>query len=93
MAASLIPFLENDDANRALMGANMQRQSVPLLRTESPLVGTGMENVVAQDSGAVVLCKRGGVVDSSTPTASSFASRPRTRTPARPRSSAPTSIS
>ena len=54
VAASLVPFLENDDANRALMGANMQRQSVPLLRTESPLVGTGMENVVARDSGAVV---------------------------------------
>jgi len=63
VAASLVPFLENDDANRALMGANMQRQSVPLLRTESPLVGTGMENVVAKDSGAVVQCKRGGVVD------------------------------
>jgi DNA-directed RNA polymerase subunit beta len=63
VAASLVPFLENDDANRALMGANMQRQSVPLLRTDSPLVGTGMENVVARDSGAVVLCKRGGVVD------------------------------
>jgi len=63
VAASLVPFLENDDANRALMGANMQRQSVPLLRTESPYVGTGMENVVAKDSGAVVACKRGGVVD------------------------------
>src|SRR5436189_4090323 len=63
VAASLVPFLENDDANRALMGANMQRQSVPLLRTESPLVGTGMENVVARDSGAVVVCKRGGIVD------------------------------
>jgi DNA-directed RNA polymerase subunit beta len=63
VAASLVPFLENDDANRALMGANMQRQSVPLLRTESPLVGTGMENVVARDSGAVIQCKRGGVVD------------------------------
>ncbi|HYK05583.1 MAG TPA: DNA-directed RNA polymerase subunit beta, partial [Thermoanaerobaculia bacterium] len=63
VAASLVPFLENDDANRALMGANMQRQSVPLLRTESPYVGTGMENVVARDSGAVVVCKRGGVVD------------------------------
>jgi DNA-directed RNA polymerase subunit beta len=63
VAASLVPFLENDDANRALMGANMQRQSVPLLRTESPLVGTGMENIVARDSGAVVVCKRGGVVD------------------------------
>jgi len=63
VAASLVPFLENDDANRALMGANMQRQSVPLLRAESPLVGTGMENIVARDSGAVVVCKRGGVVD------------------------------
>src|SRR6266513_1512110 len=63
VAASLVPFLENDDANRALMGANMQRQSVPLLRTDSPLVGTGMENIVARDSGAVILCKRGGVVD------------------------------
>src|SRR2546423_2693655 len=63
VAASLVPFLENDDANRALMGANMQRQSVPLLRTESPLVGTGMENVVARDSGAVVVCKRAGTVD------------------------------
>src|SRR5438046_7427682 len=62
VAASLVPFLENDDANRALMGANMQRQSVPLLRTDSPLVGTGMENVVARDSGAVVVCKRGGMV-------------------------------
>src|ERR1700740_2913393 len=58
VAASLVPFLENDDANRALMGANMQRQSVPLLRTDSPLVGTGMENIVARDSGAVVICKR-----------------------------------
>ncbi len=63
VAASLVPFLENDDANRALMCANMQRQSVPLLRTEAPLVGTGMENVVARDSGAVVICKRAGVVD------------------------------
>jgi DNA-directed RNA polymerase subunit beta len=63
VAASLVPFLENDDANRALMGANMQRQSVPLLRAEAPLVGTGMENVVARDSGAVVICKRRGVVD------------------------------
>ncbi|MBZ5544508.1 MAG: DNA-directed RNA polymerase subunit beta, partial [Acidobacteriia bacterium] len=63
VAASLIPFLENDDANRALMGSNMQRQSVPLLRAEAPLVGTGMEEVTARDSGAVVLCKRNGVVD------------------------------
>ncbi len=64
VAASLIPFLENDDANRALMGSNMQRQAVPLLRAEAPFVGTGMERVTARDSGAVVLCKRAGVVDS-----------------------------
>jgi DNA-directed RNA polymerase subunit beta len=64
VAASLIPFLENDDANRALMGSNMQRQAVPLLRAEAPFVGTGMERVTARDSGAVVICKRSGVVDS-----------------------------
>jgi DNA-directed RNA polymerase subunit beta len=64
VAASLIPFLENDDANRALMGSNMQRQAVPLLRADAPYVGTGMERVTARDSGAVVLCKRSGVVDS-----------------------------
>ena len=64
VAASLVPFLEHDDANRALMGANMQRQSVPLLRAEAPLVGTGMEGVTARDSGAVVLAKRNGIVDS-----------------------------
>jgi DNA-directed RNA polymerase subunit beta len=64
VAASLIPFLENDDANRALMGSNMQRQAVPLLRAEAPYVGTGMERVTARDSGAVVICKRSGVVDS-----------------------------
>src|SRR6201747_857753 len=64
VAAALIPFLENDDASRALMGSNMQRQAVPLLRSDSPIVGTGLEGIVAQDSGAVVLCKRGGVVDS-----------------------------
>ena len=64
VAAALIPFLENDDANRALMGSNMQRQAVPLLRSEAPIVGTGLEGKLAQDSGAVVLCKRGGVVDS-----------------------------
>ena len=63
VAAALIPFLEHDDANRALMGSNMQRQSVPLLRTEPPIVGTGLEGVVARDSGAVVLCKRDGIVD------------------------------
>ena len=64
VAASLIPFLENDDANRALMGSNMQRQAVPLLRADAPYVGTGMELVTARDSGAVVLCKRPGIVDS-----------------------------
>ena len=64
VAASLIPFLEHDDANRALMGSNMQRQAVPLLRTEAPLVGTGMERVVARDSGATVVSERGGVVES-----------------------------
>jgi DNA-directed RNA polymerase subunit beta len=63
VAASLIPFLENDDANRALMGSNMQRQSVPLLRAESPYIGTGMEQVTARDSGAVVAARRDGVVD------------------------------
>ncbi|HNH82827.1 MAG TPA: DNA-directed RNA polymerase subunit beta, partial [Acidobacteriota bacterium] len=64
VAAALIPFLEHDDANRALMGSNMQRQAVPLLRAEAPLIGTGMEKVTAQDSGAVVLARRDGVVDS-----------------------------
>jgi DNA-directed RNA polymerase subunit beta len=64
VAASLVPFLEHDDANRALMGANMQRQSVPLLRAQAPLVGTGMEGVTARDSGAVVLARRGGIIDS-----------------------------
>jgi DNA-directed RNA polymerase subunit beta len=64
VAASLVPFLEHDDANRALMGANMQRQSVPLLRAEAPIVGTGMEGVTARDSGAVVLARRAGIVDS-----------------------------
>jgi DNA-directed RNA polymerase subunit beta len=63
VAASLIPFLENDDANRALMGSNMQRQAVPLLRAEAPYIGTGMERVTAQDSGAVVVTRRDGVVD------------------------------
>jgi DNA-directed RNA polymerase subunit beta len=63
VAASLIPFLENDDANRALMGSNMQRQAVPLIRPSAPLVGTGMEGITARDSGAVVTCKRDGVVD------------------------------
>jgi DNA-directed RNA polymerase subunit beta len=64
VAASLIPFLEHDDANRALMGSNMQRQAVPTLRTETPLVGTGMERAVAVDSGVTVVARRGGVVDS-----------------------------
>ena len=64
VAAALIPFLEHDDANRALMGSNMQRQAVPLLRSDSPIVGTGLEGTVARDSGAVVVCRRGGVVDS-----------------------------
>jgi len=64
VAASLIPFLEHDDANRALMGSNMQRQAVPLMRTEAPLVGTGMEEIVARHSGATVVAKRSGVVES-----------------------------
>ncbi len=64
VAASLIPFLEHDDANRALMGSNMQRQAVPTLRADKPLVGTGIERVVAQDSGVMVTAKRGGMVDS-----------------------------
>jgi len=63
VAASLIPFLEHDDANRALMGANMQRQAVPCLRAEKPVVGTGIERTVAVDSGTVVIARRGGVVD------------------------------
>ncbi len=64
VAAALIPFLENDDANRALMGSNMQRQAVPLLRADAPLVGTGMEAIVARDSGITVVAKRGGIVES-----------------------------
>ena len=64
VAASLIPFLEHDDANRALMGSNMQRQAVPTLRSEKPLVGTGIERTVAMDSGVCVVARRGGVVDS-----------------------------
>ena len=64
VAASLIPFLENDDANRALMGSNMQRQAVPLLRADAPLVGTGMERIVAHDSGAAVVARHNGVVES-----------------------------
>ena len=64
VAASLIPFLEHDDANRALMGSNMQRQAVPTLKAEKPLVGTGMERIVAQDSGVCVVANRGGVIES-----------------------------
>jgi DNA-directed RNA polymerase subunit beta len=64
VAASLIPFLENDDANRALMGSNMQRQAVPLLRTEAPFVGTGMEKTVARDSGVTIVARRDGMVES-----------------------------
>jgi DNA-directed RNA polymerase subunit beta len=63
VAAALIPFLENDDANRALMGSNMQRQAVPLIQADAPLVGTGMEDVVARDSGAVVVAKRTGQIE------------------------------
>ena len=62
-ATACIPFLENDDSNRALMGANMQRQAVPLLQPEAPLVGTGMEYVSAKDSGAAVICKHRGIVE------------------------------
>ena len=63
VAASLIPFLENDDANRALMGSNMQRQAVPLMKSEAPLVGTGIEEIVAKDSGVTILARRAGIVD------------------------------
>jgi DNA-directed RNA polymerase subunit beta len=64
VAASLVPFLENDDANRALMGSNMQRQAVPLVRTQAPLVGTGIESVVARDSGVCVVARRDGIIES-----------------------------
>ena len=63
VAASLIPFLENDDANRAFMGSNMQRQAVPLMRADAPFVGTGMELNVARDSGVIVTARRDGVVE------------------------------
>ena len=63
VAAALIPFLENDDANRALMGSNMQRQAVPLIRTDAPLVGTGMEEIVARDSGVAIVCRRTGLIE------------------------------
>ena len=66
VATAMIPFLENDDANRALMGSNMQRQAVPLLRTQSPIVGTGMEYKAAKDSGVVVCAKNSGVVEKVT---------------------------
>ena len=63
VAAALVPFLEHDDANRALMGANMQRQAVPTLRSQKPLVGTGIERAVARDSGVTVNARRGGVIE------------------------------
>ena len=63
VATAMIPFLENDDANRALMGSNMQRQAVPLLKTEAPIVGTGMEYKAAVDSGVTVVSKHAGTVD------------------------------
>ena len=78
VAASLIPFLENDDANRALMGSNMQKQAVPLIQSDAPLVGTGMESIVAVDSGAVVTARRSGVVEQIDGTRSSCAPRKRT---------------
>ena len=91
VAASLIPFLENDDANRALMGSNMQRQAVPLLRSEAPLVGTGMEHITVKDSGrGRRLPPRGRGRLRGLAAASSSASRPRTA-PTRARRSAPTS--
>jgi DNA-directed RNA polymerase beta subunit len=88
VAASLIPFLENDDANRALMGSNMQRQAVPVIRTEAPLVGTGIERVVARDSGVTVTAAATASWSRSTRRASW--SRPMRRATAR---SAPTSTS
>ena len=63
VAAALIPFLENDDANRALMGSNMQRQAVPLIQNDAPLVGTGMEGIVARDSGVAIAARRSGIID------------------------------
>jgi DNA-directed RNA polymerase subunit beta len=79
VATALVPFLEHDDANRALMGSNMQRQAVPLIRTEAPLVGTGMEAVVARDSGYVVQAKRSGVVESVDATRIVVRTEPRKR--------------
>ena len=87
VAAALIPFLENDDANRALMGSNMQRQAVPLLQTEAPLVGTGMEETVARDSGVAIGRRRGGVVDQVD------ATRIVSGSPRRPRAASRASIS
>ncbi|HEX3698942.1 MAG TPA: DNA-directed RNA polymerase subunit beta [Polyangia bacterium] len=87
VAASLIPFLENDDANRALMGSNMQRQAVPLIRTRSPLIGTGIEGIVARDSGVTVVAKRDGVVDSVD--ATRIVIRPTTETESDPLSAKP----
>jgi DNA-directed RNA polymerase beta subunit len=81
VAASLIPFLENDDANRALMGSNMQRQAVPLVRAEAPFVGTGMEETVARDSGAAIRPAASASSTRSTRPASSSA-RPATSRPA-----------
>ncbi len=80
VAAALIPFLENDDANRALMGSNMQRQAVPLVKAEAPLVGTGMEEVVARDSGAAIAARRAGIVDQVDARVSLFA-QPKRPTP------------
>src|SRR6266436_6646583 len=87
VAASLIPFLENDDANRALMGSNMQRQAVPLIRTRSPLIGTGIEGIVARDSGVTVVAKRDGVVESVD--ATRIVVRPTTETESDPLSAKP----
>jgi DNA-directed RNA polymerase subunit beta len=89
VAAALIPFLEHDDANRALMGSNMQRQAVPTLRTEKPLVGTGMERAVAQDSGVTVVAAAASSTP-STPRASSCASMTTRRRPAKPASTSTT---
>ena len=80
VAAALIPFLEHDDANRALMGSNMQRQAVPTLKTEKPLVGTGMERNVARDSGVCVVAFRGGVIESVDAGRILFASTTKKRT-------------
>src|SRR3954471_17087923 len=87
VAASLIPFLENDDANRALMGSNMQRQAVPLIRTRSPLIGTGIEGIVARDSGVTVVARRDGIVDSVD--ATRIVVRPTTETESDPLSAKP----